>query len=67
MKIYSVTLELYTNDHTNPDQWNWDDMIKKWNVKDLNSILIACERRYDLESTIPSSPDSDTEPPNSDI
>lgn len=67
MKIYTLTLELYTEDQTDPNKWNWDDMIPRLGIKNLDGMLISCERRYDLESTIPSQEEtSDTNPPNSD-
>lgn len=67
MKIYTVTLELYTDDQTDPSKWDWDDMLNRWKISNLNGMLINCERRYDIESTIPSQEDnSDTEPPISE-
>ena len=67
MKIYSVTLELYTDDQTDPNKWNWDEMLARLQVTNLHGMLVTCERRYDMESTIPSQEEtSDTNPPNSD-
>lgn len=63
MKIYSITLEVYVPDSVNPKSWNWDNLIHNWNIKDVHGIVTACERREDLEYTIPTKEYSDTTVP----
>jgi hypothetical protein len=54
MKIYSVTLHLYSDDNTpSPDKWDWDNLISMWKIKGLSCEIVGCERRVDIESTIP--------------
>ena len=55
MKIYNLTLDLYISDSVpSPETWNWEDNLKKLNIPIIASELTSCERRFDIESTIPS-------------
>jgi len=68
MKIFSINLEIYIPDSLQPpDNWDWDHIIHTWN-SDVNILLTGCDRRKDLEDTIPTKEYSDsTEPPTSEI
>lgn len=68
MKIYRVSLELYVPDSVeSPDKWQWDNIIKNFNIKDLDGLMIGFETLHGVEDTIPTKDYGDsTEPPVSE-